>query len=93
MRIMKKIIHLETLSILVALPCTQYPSLCCMREGGRGLMYGPSLPMDMTGADGLGAKYLGVIEQLAVPLGGIVLLSGNAFLGDVDALGEVGQLD
>ena len=56
-------------------------------------MYGPSSPMDITGADGLGAKNLGVIEQLAVPLGGIVLLSGNASLGDADALAEVGQLD
>ena len=47
-------------------------------------MYGPSSPMDMTRADGLGAKYLGVNEQLAVPLGGIVLLSGNASLGEAD---------
>ena len=62
-------------------------------DGGRGLMYGPSSPMDITGAEGLGAKYLGVNEQLAVPLGGIVLLSGNASLGDADALAEVGQLD
>ena len=59
-------------------------------EGGRGLMYGPSLPMDMTGADGLGAKYLGVIEQLVVPLGVIVLLPGNASLGEADSLVGVG---
>ena len=52
-------------------------------------MYGPSSPMDMTGADCLGAKYLGVIEQLVVPLGEIVVLSGNASLGEAGPFAEV----
>ena len=51
-------------------------------------MYGPSSPMDMTGADGLGAKYR--IEQLVVPLGVIVLLPGNASVGEADSLVGVG---
>ena len=49
-------------------------------DGGRGLMYGPSSPMDITGAEGLGAKYL------VVPL-------GNVSLGEADPLVEVEQVD
>jgi hypothetical protein len=49
--------------------------------------------MYMTGADGLGAKYLGEIEPLVVSLGGIVLLWFNVSIGEADPLAEVGQLD